>query len=184
MNTFDTARKINHMPGIKLEASIEPTRISTRVKKSAQKMIRSGILNGGYRSTARMLATQLAGDAKIAPSASATKWGLIIYNARLTPDTKTEISTLLEAARMIELSTDSEHSKRYTLDRYERARNSLHHHHPDTAIRMTCYVPAITQQIAEVAAASRTAEQVAACNALADRLDDVAPIKINFYTPI
>lgn len=182
MNTFDTARKINHMPGIKLEASIEPTRISTRVKKSAQKMIRSGILNGGYRSTARMLATQLSDDAKIAPSASANKWGATIYNATLTPDTKTEISTLLEAARMIELSTDSEHNKKYTNDRYERARKSLHH--STATIRMTCYVPAITQQIAEVAAASRTAEQVAACNALADRLDDVAPIKINFYNPI
>jgi hypothetical protein len=183
MNTFDTARKIVHMPGIKLEASIEPTRISTRVKKSAQKMIRSGILNGGYRSTARMLATQLSDDAKIAPSASATKWGAMIYNATLTPDTKTEISTLLEAARMIELSTEFEHNKKYTNDRYERARKSLHHHSTAT-VRITCYVPAIAQQIAEVAATSRTAEQVAACNALADRLDDVAPIKINFYTPI
>ena len=182
MNTFDTARKINHMPGIKVEASIDPTRISTRVKKSAQKMIRSGILNGGHRSTARMLATQLLADARIATSVSATQWGVSIYDATLTQGAKADIIELLEAARMIEMSTATDHNRRYITERYIDSMALRVNRYNE--IRMTCYVPAITQQIAELVAASRPVKQVAACNALADRLDDVAPIKINFYNSI
>ena len=45
-NAFDMVRKIRHLPGINLKATIEPQHISKRVKNAAQKMLRSGVLVG------------------------------------------------------------------------------------------------------------------------------------------
>ena len=58
-NAFDMVRKIRHLPGLQLTATLDPTQITKRLKNAAQKMLRTGILNGGYTSKARMLATQL-----------------------------------------------------------------------------------------------------------------------------
>jgi hypothetical protein len=169
------------MPGLQVEAWISPASISPRVKKAAQKMLRSGVLNGGYRSTARMLAMQLLGDAKIGISSSANKWGVTLYNANLPQDTKAEIITLLKAARTIEMIANPSHSE-YITSRYERTMDLKRR--GDGALSLSCYVLPICQQIAELALASRSESVIAACNKLADQLDDVAPIKACIYTPI
>lgn len=182
MNGYDYARKIIYMPGMQVEAWINPVNISPRIKKATQKMVRTGVLNGGYRSTSRMLATQLLMDSKAGVSASANKWGVTIYNAVLTHDTKASIIELLEAARMIEIADKPESNHAYINSRYKRAMSlDLR---GDRAISMSCYVVPINQQIAEIAAASRLPSQIKAANALADQLDDVAPIKVNIHTPI
>lgn len=181
MNTYDMARKISKMPGFQMESWISPALISPRVKKMAQKMIRSGVFTGGYQSTARMLATQLMGDAGINDSVAANKWGVTLCNAKLTPDTKAEIINLLEAARMVELATKPADNHQYINDRYERAM-ALRPTTPQATL--SCYVFPIVVQIAELVAASRPAKQVEAANALADRLDDIAPIKASIHTPI
>jgi hypothetical protein len=182
MNGYDYGRKIIHMPGFKVEAWIDPTLISPRVKKAAQKMIRLGILNGGYRSTACMLAQQLLTDAGIKSTASANKWGVTIHNATLTQDTKADIINLLEAGRMIEIADKPESNHAYIDARYRRA--MALELRGDHAISMSCYVVPIAQQIAEIAAASRSQAHKDAANKLADQLDDVAPIKANIHTRI
>lgn len=182
MNSYDYGRKITQMPGFRVEAWIDPTQISPRIKKSAQKMIRTGIMNGGYRSAARMLADQLMKDARIGVSACANKWGVTIFNAVLTHDTKADIINLLEAGRMIEIADKPESNHAYIDSRYRRAMSM--DMRPDRAISLSCYVVPINQQIAEVAAASRTPFMIAEANKLADQLDDVAPIKANIHTPV
>jgi hypothetical protein len=182
MNTFDIARKINHMPGIKVEATIDPTLISTRVKKAAQRMIRSGILIGGHRSTARMLALQLLSDACIAVSAGTSMWGVTLYNAKLTHATRKRIVELIDAAKMIEIATAETVRKGYVRDRYERTLHELNN--PLPTMRLFVYVPGIAQQIAEVATEQRSAHAIAAANALADKLDGTEPIKANIFTPV
>ena len=185
MNTYDIARKIAHMPGLQVEAWINPASISTRVKKMAQKMIRSGVLTGGYRSTSRMLAIQLMADACIGPSTSANKWGVTLYNANLTQDTKAEIINLLGAARMIEIANTPDGpstQQTYTDRRYERTMEVVRRGRGELSLQ--CYVLPIVQQIAELVAASRSESVVAACNKLADQLDDIEPIKANIYTAI
>jgi hypothetical protein len=169
------------MPGFQMEAWINPTLISPRVKKAAQRMIRSGILNGGYRSASRMLAEQLLKDSSVGITTSANKWGVSMYNVSLTQDTKADIIELLEAARMIEIAKASESNHRYINERYKLAmtvcrRNNSNH--------LSCHVIPIAQQIATIAAASRTQDQIDAANKLADQLDDVAPIQANIYTPV
>lgn len=181
MSTYDMARKISQMPGFQVESWINPALISPRVKKMAQKMIRSGVFTGGYRSTARMLATQLMGDAGIKDSAAATKWGVTIFNAKLTPDTRAEILNLLEAARMVELANEPDNTE-YIKSRYERAMAFKPASHERAT--MSCFVFPIALQIAELVAAGRPAEQIEAANTLADRLDDIAPIKANIHTPV
>jgi hypothetical protein len=182
MNGYDYGRKIIYMPGFKVEAWIDPTHISPRVKKAAQRMIRTGILNSGYRSTARMLAEQLMKDARIAISASFSKWGVDIHNATLTQDTKADIIELLEAARMLELAEKPESNHAGIDSRYQRAMRLEMRH--NQSISLSCFVVPIAQQIAEIAAASRTPFMTAEANKLADQLDDVAPIKANIHTRI
>jgi hypothetical protein len=148
----------------------------------AQRMIRSGVLVGGYRSTARMLAVQLIKDADIGVCATYTKWGVTVYNATLTQDTKAEIITLLEAARTIELLDKPASNHDYIKSRYERSMNLSRQ--VDGAISISCFVLPISKQIAEVVAAARPIHKIEAANALADQLDDVAPIKANIYTPV
>lgn len=182
MNGYDYGRKIVYMPGFKVEAWIDPTHISPRVKKAAQKMIRTGILNSGYRSAARMLAKQLMTDAGIKSTASANKWGVTIHSATLTQDTKADIINLLEAGRMIEIADKPKSNHEYIDARYRTAmRLELRNDH---AISMSCYVVPIAQQIAEIAAASRSQAHKDAANKLADQLDDVAPIKADIHTRI
>lgn len=180
MNSYDYGRKITQMPGFRVEAWIDPTQISPRIKKSAQKMIRTGIMNGGYRSAARMLAGQLMKDARIGITASANKWGVSIYNAVLTQDTKAEIIELLEAARMIEIAKAPESNHRHINERYKTAMTVCRR---DNSTHLSCYVIPIAQQIATIAAATRTPFIIAEANKLADQLDDVAPIKANIHTP-
>ena len=49
-NAFDLVRKVRHLPGLQLTATIDPTQITKRVKTAAQQMLRSGVLSAGYRS--------------------------------------------------------------------------------------------------------------------------------------
>jgi hypothetical protein len=148
----------------------------------AQRMIRSGVLVGGYRSTARMLAKQLMGDAKIDMSASCNKWGVTIHNATLTQDTKAEIITLLGAARTIEFLDKPASNHDYINSRYKRAMDFSRR--IDGAISIACFVVPICQQIAELIATTRPIYKIEAANKLADQLDDVAPIKADIYTPV
>lgn len=181
MNSFDIARKITHMPGIKVEATIDPTLISVRVKKAAQKMICSGILNGGYRSTSRMLAEQLLKDSRVSACASATRWGVVMYSAKLSHATKAAIKELINAARVIELATESSpNRKEYVNDRYDRTLKRLESE--TEHVNLSIYQKDIAQQIAELIAAARTPEQVNAAKELAYQLDGTQPIKINIFT--
>jgi hypothetical protein len=55
---------------------------------------------------------------------------------------------------------------------------------PDQTIHMSCYVLAISKQIAERVSAERSQSHVETANRLAYQLDDVAPIQANIYTPV
>lgn len=58
MNVYDLARELNVI-GVVIQAHIDPTRIPIRTKRSAQRMIRSGIMKGGWSSKAKQLALKL-----------------------------------------------------------------------------------------------------------------------------
>jgi hypothetical protein len=178
-NAFDMVRKIRHLPGIRVTAVIEPLYISKRVKNAAQKMLRSGVLTGGYSSTSRMLAEQLLGDVGLSAAASNTKWGVRIRDlSRLTKDARAQVVEFVTAARMIELTTTDRNSNHYTNDRYDTMLKNLKKY-DSGEVSFSIYQPALQAQIAEIVAACRTPEEVAAHGILADRLDRTQPFEIN-----
>lgn len=58
MNVYELARELNVI-GAVIQAHIDPNRIPVRTKRSAQRMIRSGIMKGGWSSKAKQLALKL-----------------------------------------------------------------------------------------------------------------------------
>jgi hypothetical protein len=178
-NAFDMVRKIRHLPGLQLSATLNPQLVSKRLKNAAQKMLRTGILQGGYASKSRMLAEQLLRDVGMQASATNTKWGVRIFDlGQLTKDDRAQIVEFLNAARMIELATEST-SQRYIHDRYTSLVNQFKRQNSGQ-FAFNIYQPALQVQITELVAARRTPEQVKAHEALAAKLDGTDLISINF----
>jgi hypothetical protein len=58
MSIYDTARDLK-LPGAVVSAHIDPTKITPRIKKMVQTMLRNGKLKGGWSSQSFMLARKL-----------------------------------------------------------------------------------------------------------------------------
>lgn len=179
-NAFDMVRKIRHLSGLKLTAIIEPQHISKRVKNAAQKMLRTGVLVGGYASKSRMLAEQLLSTAGVQASATNTKWGVRIFDlGQLTKADREQIVEFLNAARMIEIASEPRSNPTYIHDRYTSLVNQFKRQ-TSGHFAFNIYQPALQVQITELVAARRTPEQVKAHEALAAKLDSTEPFAINF----
>lgn len=178
-NAFDMVRKIRHLPGINLKATIEPQQISKRMKNAAQKMIRSGVLVGGHTSQARVLAEQMFDTYQQNPIGAATTWSAVAYDmALLTKAGREHLLELVEAARLI---AHANGKGNHINDRFDEvvARLSL-----AKRGRFVFYAgndKNFHAQMLEVIAACRTPEHVKAHEALAARLDNPEPITINIY---
>jgi hypothetical protein len=180
-NAFDMVRKIRHLPGLKLTATLDPTRVSKRVKTAAQKMLRTGVLTTGYASQSRMLAHQLLKDAHVEAVASNTKWGVrILAVPQLTKDDRAQIAEFINAARMIELADMASNKQAsYIHDRYTSILAQFEVH-KGVHFSFNLYQPTLQSQIVDLISARRTPEQVKAHEALADKLDSTEPFHINF----
>jgi len=178
-NAFDMARKIRHLPGIKLTATIDPTHISNRIKNATQKMLRAGVVTGGYTSKSRMLAEQLLKDEGRDAPVFVNKWGVVIADvAILTAEVRERIAELVDAARMIELATANHHTQ-YSNERYDNMRDKLKNYKVGQ-LSLSLYQPVLQQQIGELVASCRTPLMVQIHNELADKLDSTEPFAINF----
>lgn len=180
-NAFDMVRKIRHLPGLKLTAIIEPQHITKRVKNAAQRMLRTGVLQGGYASKSRMLAEQLLSGTGLQASATNTKWGVRIFDVScLTKTDREQIVEFINVARMIELASEPRNNSTYVHDRYTRLVNQFKRQVVGQ-FAFNIYQPALQAQITERVASCRTPEQVAAHEGLAAKLDSTEPIEVNFY---
>lgn len=179
-NAFDMVRKIRHLPGLQLTATLDPTQVSKRVKTAAQKMLRSGVLTAGYRSKSRMLAEQLLSDAGRVAPASAMTWAVYIPDAALlTNEARGQIEGLLNVAKLVEHSDASVANKALISERYVHMLRAL----KNTKIgrlSFSTYQLELNMQIAEVVAACRTPLMLEIHNELADKLDSTEPFRINF----
>ena len=179
-NAFNMVRKIRHLPGLKLTATLDPTQVSKRVKTSAQKMLRSGVLTLGYRSKARLLAEQMLSDAGRVSPATAVTWAAYLPDAAmLTNEAREQIEGLLGASKLIDHASSSADNAKYINDRYAQMVKAL----KTTRIgrlSLHTYQLEINMQIAEVVSACRTPLMLALHNELADKLDSTEPFHINF----
>lgn len=180
-NAFDMVRKIRHLPGLNLTAVIEPQHITKRIKNAAQKMLRSGIVTGGYSSKSRMLAEQLLSDENREVPVFVTRWGVGIRDMALVkPEVREPIMELIDAARVVEHASSGRSNPQYINERYDSMRNQFKAAKIGR-LSFSLYQPDISQQIAELVASCRTPLMVEIHNELANRLDSTEPIEVNFY---
>ena len=180
-NAFDMVRKIRHLPGIQVTATVDPKQISKRVKNAAQKMVRTGVLENGYSSRSRLLAEQLHDTFRQPAVGSAAKWGAFISDTTiLNKDGREQIVELLNASRVIEHANTRGSNDRYINERYDNMIKEVKAHRFGR-LSFRAWDTNIHQQILSVVSACRTPEQVAAHEALAAKLDSTEPIIINIY---
>jgi hypothetical protein len=93
-NLLQAARTLR-LPGVVVRAEIIPQRISPRIKSMVQKMLRAGVLTGGWQSQAKRLAVVLieATDPTVPHIRAHKGYGSTVFNA----------SHLLNYSRMDEL---------------------------------------------------------------------------------
>jgi len=178
-NAFDMVRKIRHLPGLQLSATLNPQLVSKRIKNATQKMLRTGIVTGGYTSKSRMLAEQLLKDENREVPVYVTKWGVFISDVALvTDEVRGPIAELVEAARMVEHAADPRKTPKYINERYDLMLRSLKKDRIGT-LSLNMYQPVLHQQVAELVASCRTPLMVQIHNELADKLDSTEPFAIN-----
>lgn len=179
-NAFDMVRKIRHLPGLQLTATVDPSHITKRVKNAAQRMLRTGVLVGGYSSQSRMLAEQMFDSFNQKAVGSATAWGAFINDASMLDKTgREQLIELLNASRLVEHANKT-NNDRYLNERYDLMIRDVNNYQAGRLL-FRAYDKAMNQQIMETVSTHREPEQVVAHEALARRLDDPTPFVINIY---
>ena len=181
MTIYDTARQLK-IPGVVVQAHIDPTQVSPRIKKLVQTMIRKGAFKGGWNSKSLMLARHLL-DGKNLPMLCG--WNTMFRCQTLTKADIEFFDELLEADCALEKMkmTDSQRESVWYVKRMdENVRENK------VAVRrlgsdmMTFYAridnAPIREQVHERLLALRMPEDVAALDAVAARLDDPTPIPV------
>ena len=183
-NAFDMVRKIRHLPGLQLTATIDPTQVTKRVKNAACKMLRTGVLMGGYASQSRLLAEQMQDTFNQPGVGRAHSWGAFITDASMLPDEgRAHLVELLEASRLIEHANNGNNGNnpnRYINDRYNQMIVTVNERRTGR-VSFGGYNKAVNQQILEMVSSYRAPERVKADEALADRLNNPEPFTINLY---
>ena len=179
-NAFDMVRKIRHLPGLQLTATIDPNQITKRVKNAAHKMLRTGVLMGGHSGQSRLLAAQMMDTFNQPCVGVATAWGAHINDMAMLPEEgRMHLVELLNASRLVEHANNVTNN-RYINDRYDRMVTEANERRTGR-ISFGGYNKNINYQILEMVSSYRTPERVAADEALADRLNNPEPFAINMY---
>ncbi len=182
MSIYDTARQLK-IPGVVVQAHIDPTQITPRIKKMVQTMIRKGQLKGGGNSKSLMLARHLLQDKGLPMLAG---WNGT-YRAKRFDDAQLSFfDEMFEADAALEKITLSEKgadSAKWALARLaQRVReNKLTVRRVDTTMMgfwLGIDSPEIREQVNERLLALRLPEDVAALDVVAARLDDPTPIPV------
>jgi hypothetical protein len=184
MTIYETARDLK-LPGAVVSAYIDPTKVSPRIKKMVQTMLRKGQLKGGWSSQSLMLARKLL-DGKNIPVLHG--WNSFYRAEPFNAETIAFFDEMFEADASLEkmgLSAAERESKWY----FDRVEESLRDNkilvRRVTTDSMSFHLRMgnhdLREQVDEKLLSLRMPEDVAALNAVADRLDDPTPIplKIN-----
>jgi hypothetical protein len=178
MSIYDTARQLK-ISGVVVQAHIDPTQITPRIKKMTQTMFRTGKLKGGWASKSMQLARQMMRD-KHLPVLNG--WDSMFRCQPLTAADLAELDEWFEADAALEKMKIDGSTNHWAIKRLDtnvvenkRAVRGLRHDR-----MMQFYVrldnQALREQVHEKLLSLRLPEDVAALNALADRLDDPTPI--------
>ena len=181
MTIYDTARDLK-LPGAVVSAYIDPTKVSPRIKKMVQTMLRKGQLKGGWSSQSLMLARKLL-DGKNIPVLHG--WNSYYRAEPFNAETLAFFDEMFEANALLEkmeMSAAQRESKWFV----ERVDENLQDHKrlvrrvttEAMALHLRMDSHDLREQVNEKLLSLRMPEDVAALNAVADRLDDPTPIPL------
>jgi hypothetical protein len=182
MTIYETARDLK-LPGAVVSAHIDPTKVSPRIKKMVQTMLRKGQLKGGWDSKSIMLARKLL-EGKNIPVLHG--WNSFYRAEPFNAETLAFFDEMFEANASLEkmgMSAAQRESKWYI----ERVEENLQDHKrlvrrvTTEAIALHLHMESndLREQVNEKLLSLRMPEDVAALHAVADRLDDPTPIPLN-----
>jgi hypothetical protein len=180
MSIYDTARQLK-IPGVVVHAHIDTTQITPRIKKMTQAMFRKGKLKGGWASKSMQLARQMMRDKNLPVLGG---WDTMFRCQQLSPSDLEQFDELFEADSALEKMklAGKEDSNVWYLKRLDvnvienkRAIRKLTDKHL-TQFYLRFDNQELREQLHEKLLAMRLPEDIAALNALADRLDDPTPI--------
>jgi hypothetical protein len=106
---YEIARKLQ-MPGLEVQATFHPTKLTTRMFNSVRKMIASGRIegNGGAAKVARVVL-----ESKQVPFVVTSKWGVTVEGGyEMTEAAKQEVRDLYEAYIVVESMGNGHYSER------------------------------------------------------------------------
>jgi len=181
MTIYETARDLK-LPGAVVSAHIDPTKVSPRIKKMVQTMLRKGQLKGGWSSQSLMLARKLM-EGKNIPVLQG--WDSYYRAEPFNAETIAFFDEMFEANALLEKMEMSE-AQRESKWFIERVEENLQDH-KRLVRRVTTEAMALhlrmdsldlRTQVTEKLLSLRMPEDVAALNAIADRLDDPTPIPL------
>jgi hypothetical protein len=180
MSIYDIARQLK-LSGVVVQAHIDPTRITPRIKKMTQAMLRKGVLKGGWNSKSLQLAQTLMRDSNLPVL---HHWNAVFRTRQLSPSELAQFDEWFEADVMIEkLKIANPQEKQWAINRLnENVEENKAAIRKLSSNMGTFYLrfdnPEYRAQASELLLSLRLPEDVAALNALADRLDDPTPIPL------
>lgn len=186
MSIYDTARQLK-VPGVVVQAHIDPTHITPRIKKMSQDMLRKGKFKGSWGSKSLQLAMQLMQDKNL-PVLNG--WNSMFRCQQLSQEDLEQFDEWFEADVMLEkmkIANPTENHwaiKRLDANVVENKR-TIRKLNPTQMMQFYVRVDtdAIREQVIGKLLSLRLPEDVAKLCALADRLDDPTPIpmKLEVY---
>ena len=178
MSIYDTARQLK-IPGVVVQAHIDPTQITPRIKKMTQTMLRNGRLKGGWSSRSVQLARQLMRGHHLPVLYG---WDSIFRCQELSQDDLAQFDEWFEADIALEkmkydLSVNHWMASRLDTNLVENKR-TIRKLGPKQMMQFYVRIdtPEIREQVSSKLLSLRLPEDVAALCTLADRLDDPTPI--------
>lgn len=178
MSIYDTARQLK-IAGVVVQAHIDPTQITPRIKNMTQAMLRKGKLKGGWSSKSMQLARQLMRDSQV-PILNG--WDSLFRCQPLSPSDLAQFDEWFEADAALEKMKINADTNPWAIKRLDTnvAENKRAVRKLGDTHMTQFYLRFDSQELKEAAherlLSLRLPEDVAALNVLADRLDDPTPI--------
>ena len=187
MSIYDIARDLQ-IAGVVVQAHIDPKQVSVRIKNAAQRMIRSGVLKGGWNSKSRKLAYKLVENTNAPVLRS--MWREQFAIDPLPPEAIERLDEMFEAdIALSKMRTDFDALGDWAREHYHRNWNaSLRDNkaairrlsRTPTPFYLSFDAPEYRKEAYDYIMSFATADDKAELNRIADLLDGETPIPITW----
>lgn len=175
-NHWDVARAANTMAVVS-SVSIDPTKITVRIKNKLIRWLEQGHLEGGYASQARKLGDMLADKFEL-PTTMSSWRGLHVRTGN--PVVDDEVSELFQADWTAEILDNPSMKKSWYGRQYEESQHYLRNHIPAT-VHLYVFNKDVRDKIIKVQQKNLTDKDRAAIQRAIDAINGTEPIHVFTY---